>query len=83
MISLAVFLKNACPDDYYPADLHSLVIMDDRAIIAISREILLQRFDAVVEFCEKHEMVINEDKTQFMVINCDEENRKSFSEDLQ
>ena len=78
MNPLAVLLRNACPDDDYLADLHSLMLMDDTAIVATSREILLKRFDALVEFCEKYEMVINEDKTQFMVINGDEEDRKSF-----
>ena len=78
MNPLAVLLKNACPDDDYLADLHSLMLMDDTAIVATSRERLLQRFDALVEFCEKYEMIINEDKTQFMVIDGEEEDRISF-----
>ena len=78
MNPLAVLLKNACPEDDYLADLHSLMLMDDTAIIATSRDRLLQRFDALVEFCEKYEMVINEDKTQFMVINREEGDRMSF-----
>ena len=78
MNPLAILLKNACPDDDYLADLHSLMLMDDTAIIATSRERLLLRFDALVEFCDKYGMVINEDKTQFMVVNGEDEDRISF-----
>ena len=78
MNPLAILLRNACPDDDYLADLHSLMLMDDTAIVATSRERLLLRFDALVEFCDKYGMVINEDKTQFMVVNGEDEDRISF-----
>ena len=43
--------------------------MDDTAILATSGEIILKRYDTLVTFCEDYDMMINEDKTKFMVIN--------------
>ena len=76
---LAKMLKAACPNDGFLDPLHSLMLMDDTAILATSRENLLKRYDALVNFCIEYDMVINEDKTKFMVINGSAEDRKSFS----
>ena len=54
------------------------MLMDDTALLATSRENLLKRYDALVRFCEEYDMVINEDKTKFMVINGVTEDRMSF-----
>ena len=78
MNPLANLLSKACPNDDFLADLHSLMLMDDPAILATTREGLLKRYDALVEFCAKYEMVVNKDKTKFMVINGNEEDKKSF-----
>jgi len=78
MNPLANLLSKACPNDDFLADLHSLILMDDTAILATTREGLLKRYDALVEFCTKYEMVVNKDKTKFMVINGNEEDKKSF-----
>ena len=43
-----------------------------------TRKHLLKRYDALVRFCEEYDMVINEDKTKFMVINGVMEDRMSF-----
>ena len=75
---LAKMLKAACPHDEELGPLHSLMLMDDTAILATSREILLKRYDALVTFCEDYDMMINEDKTKFMVINGTTEDRRSF-----
>ena len=78
MNPLAELLRESCPNDDYLADLHSLMLMDDTAILATTRETMLKRYDALVAFCEKYEMEINEDKTKFMVINGTEEDKISF-----
>ena len=54
-------LKSVCDSDEYLCSLHSLMMMDDTALLATSRETLLKRFDALVEFCEEYDMQINED----------------------
>ena len=78
MDALAKMLKASCPEDGYLDPLHSLMLMDDTALLATSRENLLKRYDALVRFCEEYDMVINEDKTKFMVINGVTEDRMSF-----
>ena len=76
---LAKMLKAACPTDGFLDPLHSLMLMDDTAILATSRENMLKRYDASVQFCIEYDMVINEDKTKFMVINGRAEDKRSFS----
>ena len=50
---LAKMLKTACPNDGFLDPLHSLMLMDDTAILTTSRENLLKRYDALVRFCEE------------------------------
>ena len=78
MDALAKMIKQACPNDGYLDSLHSLMLMDDTALLATSRESMLKRYDALVRFCEEYDMVINEDKTKFMVVNGTVEDRRSF-----
>jgi ribosomal protein L31 len=54
------------------------MLMDDTALLATSRETLLKRYDALARFCEEYDMVINVDKTKFMVINGNHVDRESF-----
>ena len=79
MDALAKMVKAACPNDGYLDPLHSLMLMDDTALLATTRENLLKRYDALVQFCEAYDMVINEDKTKLMVINGTAEDRRSFT----
>ena len=44
-------------------------MMDDSVIMATSREKFLQKIEILMQFCEEHGMLVNELKTQFMVIN--------------
>ena len=69
MDALAKMLRDACPNDGYLDTLHSLLLMDDTAILATSKQNLLKRFDGLVKFCEEYDMMINEDKTKLMDIN--------------
>ena len=78
MDALAKMLRDACPNDGYLDTLHSLMLMDDTAILATSRQNLLKRFDGLVKFCEEYDMMINEDKTKLMVINGTADDRRSF-----
>jgi hypothetical protein len=75
---LAKMVREVCPHDDYLGSVHSLMLMDDTALLATSRDTLLKRYDALVRFCEEYDMVINEDKTKLMVINGDRADRASF-----
>ena len=76
---LSKMVRDACPHDGYLESVHSLMLMDDTALLATSRENLLKRYDALVQFCEEYDMVINADKTKLMVINGSKEDRRSFT----
>ena len=75
---LAKMLKKACPQDDYLKSLHSLMLMDDTALLGTSRKVMLSRYDALVDFCEKYDMTINWEKTKFMVINGTKQDKLSF-----
>ena len=49
--------------------LHVLMLMDDTVIFASSRERLLDKLLILDEYCQTHGMIMNEKKTEFMVIN--------------
>ena len=66
---LAKMTKSACPNDGFLDQLHSLMLMGDTTILATSRENLLKLYDALVQLYSEYGMVINEDKTKFMMIN--------------
>ena len=61
-------LKQCGADDFLQ-DLHCLLMMDDSVIMATSREAFLQKIEILMQFCEEHGMLVNELKTQFMIIN--------------
>ena len=66
---LIVMLKMRCADDSFLCWLHSLMLMGNTIILATTRERLREKLDILHEFCISHGMVINEDKTKFMVIH--------------
>ena len=61
-------LKQCAPDGFL-GWLHSLMMMDDTIILATTRERALEKIRILTEFCASSGMLINNDKTQFMVIN--------------
>ena len=62
-------IKEAVPVDGFLGELHALMLMDDTVILATSREMCLNKFNAVLDYCENYGMEINEKNTKFMVIN--------------
>ena len=62
-------IRDAVPVDGFLGDLHVLMLMDDTVILATSREMCINKFNAVLNYCEKYGMEINEKNTKFMVIN--------------
>lgn len=65
-------------DDGYLKELHCTMLMDDTAIFATSREHLLQKIKVLTDFCEEYQMIINEEKTKFMVIGGNHIDRKEI-----
>ena len=57
-------VKSVQPDRF----LKWLMLMDDTVLMASSRERLVEKLQKLVEYCTESGMVINEDKTKFMVI---------------
>ena len=69
MNDLIRLLKRNCPPDGFLGVLHLLLLMDDTCILATSREECLRKMDLLHKFCLEKDIVVNEMKTQFMVIN--------------
>ena len=66
---LIVMLIMRRADDGFLCWLHSLMLMHDTIILATTRERLQEKLDILHEFCISDGMVINEDKTKFIVIH--------------
>ena len=76
MDCLTKLIRDAHPqDDGFLGSLHSLMLMDDTAILASSRAVMKKRIEGLIDFCRKYEMVINEGKTKLMVINGNKDDR--------
>ena len=75
---LAVMIK-ALGDDSFLQDIHALMLMDDTVLLASTRERIIEKFTVLMKFCKKYGMVINELKTQMMVINGTKADRFDFT----
>ena len=65
-------LKRSVPDGFLQ-NVHVLLLMDDTAIFATSREKLIAKMQILECYCSEYGMVINEGKTQFLTVNCEVE----------
>ena len=55
------------------------MLMDDTVLLASTREKIIEKFTILMKFCEKYGMVVNELKTQMMVINGAAKDRYDFA----
>ena len=62
-------IKIKSAPDSFLGWLHVLMLMDDTVIFASSRDRLMEKLSILDEYCESHGMLMNEKKTEFMVIN--------------
>ena len=67
--NLVRLLKDSFQQDGFLGSLHALLLMDDTAIIATTREKSIDKFKVLLKFCDDSGMIINERKTKLMVIN--------------
>ena len=65
---LALLLK-VFGNDSFLGDVHALMLMDDTVLLASSREMIIDKFGALMGFCKDYGMVVNKVKTKLMVIN--------------
>lgn len=72
-----LYIENEIGHDDFLGDLHALLLMDDTAIVATTREMCERKLD-VLRYCNSSGMVINEKKTKFFVINGNEEDKSNL-----
>ena len=73
--TLITMFKERCGSDGFLNWLHILMLMDDTVILATSRNKLLEKLGILYDYCDTHGMVVNADKTKFMVINGDDQDK--------
>ena len=77
--TLIKMVKTRSPSDGFLSWLHLLMLMDDTVILATSRESLIRKLGILKEYCDEYGMQINEKKTEFMVINGNQQDREKIS----
>ena len=75
---LAVMIRRLGNDSFLN-DIHALMLMDDTVLLATNRTRMIEKFTVLMQFCKKYGMVINELKTQMMVVNGKKEDRIEFT----
>ena len=71
-------LKQGSPVDGFLSWLHVLVMMDDTILLSTSRESMQNKIKIMYDFCNSHGMTINNNKTKFMVVKGNSEDKKPF-----
>ena len=74
---LAVSLRLIGKDSFL-VDTHALMLMDDTVLLASTRDRIIEKFTILMDFCVKYGMVVNEIKTQMMVVNGTSVDRLDF-----
>jgi hypothetical protein len=69
-------IKEQSAPDGFLGWLHILMMMDDTILLATSRRRAEDKVKILTDFCSRSGMAINEGKTQFMVINGDEDDKQ-------
>ena len=71
-------LKTACGADGFLGTLHCLMQMDDTVIFSTSREGITKKIKILERFCSKSGMVVNLKKTEFFVLNGNEDDQQNI-----
>ncbi|XP_063888609.1 uncharacterized protein LOC135115608 [Scylla paramamosain] len=72
-------LKQRCPVDGFLAWLHVLVMMDDTILLSTTQDGMKSKIKILQEFCSTRGMIINDNKTKFMVLNGDKEDKENIT----
>lgn len=79
VIDELISMLNACIDiDGFLSKLNCLAFMDDLIIFSTTREGLELKLNVLNEFCQEYGMQINEDKSEFFVINNEDSDKIPF-----
>ena len=62
-------IKQGCPLDGFLSWLHIVVMMDDTVLLATSKQGMKNKIKLMYDFCTSHDMIVNNTKTKFMVVN--------------
>ena len=73
--TLIVMLKKRCENDGFLSWLHVLMLMDDTVSLATSWRKLEEKMNILWEYCDTHSMLVDTDKTKFMVICRDDHDK--------
>ena len=65
--------------DGFLNNLHTLLMMDDTALVATTRERCVNKFRMLLSFCDEYGMIVNQSKTKFMVVNGAEPDKSEIS----
>ena len=68
-VDVLIKMIKSCGNDSFLEWFSVLMLMDDTVILATSRDMLLKRLNQLHVYCNEYGMVINEKKTELMVIN--------------
>ena len=77
--NLIKLVKETCQPDVFLSWLHILMLMDDTVLLASNRENVIKKIQLLNQFCTNYGMIINENKTKFMVINGSVEDRQPIA----
>ena len=65
-------------NDSFLGDFHLMVLMDDTVLLGSTREMIIKKFEVLMRFCEQYGMMVNELKTNLLVINGNVKDREDF-----
>ena len=75
MDQMVGMLRHEVGEDGYLGTLHAFLLMDDTIIVATSRQKCIEKINVVLRYCEEYGMVLNSEKTKFMVIRSNNTDR--------
>ncbi len=76
--AMVQMIKQGCPPDGFLSWLHVLVMMDDTVLLSTTREGAIRKLSILYSFCRSHGMVLNSNKTKFMVVNGNNEDKEAI-----
>ena len=77
-LNVMVLMIKVLGNDSFLGDLHLMVLMDDTVLLGSTREMIIKKFEVLMMFCEQYGMMVNELKTNLLVINGNAKDREDF-----
>ena len=77
-LNIMVLMIKVLGNDSFLGDLHLMVLMDDTVLLGSTRELIIKKFEVLMKFCEQYGMIVNDLKTNLLVINGNVKDREDF-----